>query len=351
MIELIRRLDRSRFEVYVACSHLQGAWLPRVEGCAPITEFPIQAFARASTLAQAAAFARWCRAQRIAVLHTCEFYSNIFALPVAAVAGVPIRIGSRREVVLDRTRSQSAVQRMAYRFASVVVTNARSAAGALAAEGVGHQRIEIIPNGVAIDLYRPRARSGEIRTILTVANLRAEKAHELLFEAAARLLPRYPALRFQVVGDGPRGGELRELATTLGIRTQVDFLGHREDVPALLSAADVFVLPSRSEALPNSVIEAMAAGLPVIATAVGGLVELIDDGRTGRLVAPDDPVALASALESLIRAPRVATAIGLTARDHIARHYSFDRMVRAFEHLYVARLDAARSAAGSREAA
>ncbi|HMF29739.1 MAG TPA: glycosyltransferase, partial [Candidatus Cybelea sp.] len=223
MIELISRLDRSLFDVSVACSHRQGAWLPRVEGCAPITEFPIRAFARASTLAQAAAFARWCRARRIAVVHTCEFYSNIFALPVAAMAGVPIRIGSRREVILDRTRSQFAAQRLAYRFASVVVTNARSAAGALSAEGIGRERIEIIPNGVAIDLYPSRARSGEIRTILTVANLRPEKAHEVLFEAAARLLRRYPSLRFQIVGDGPRGGELRGLASALGIRARVDF--------------------------------------------------------------------------------------------------------------------------------
>src|SRR5262249_9223037 len=156
-----RRLDRNRFDVHVACSHREGAWLPRVDVCAPVTEFPIAAFARASTLAQAAAFARWCRARRIAGLHTCDFYSNGLPLPAAAAAGIPIRIGSRRDLNPGRTRSQLAVQRLAYRFASVAVANSRAAATTLAAEGLRREQIALIPNGVDLERYPARAPSGE----------------------------------------------------------------------------------------------------------------------------------------------------------------------------------------------
>jgi glycosyltransferase involved in cell wall biosynthesis len=155
-------------------------------------------------------------------------------------------------------------------------------------------------------------------------------------------------LQFLVAGDGPRAAELRALANTLGIEAHVSFLGHREDVPALLALADAFVLPSRSEAFPNGAIEAMAAGLPVIASRVGGLLDLIDEGRTGLLVPPDNPSALADALESLIVSPARAEMLGAAAREEVTRLYSFDRMVREFEDLYLSQLQTAGAPAGSR---
>jgi glycosyltransferase involved in cell wall biosynthesis len=125
----------------------------------------------------------------------------------------------------------------------------------------------------------------------------------------------------------------------LGIADRVTFLGHREDVPALLAQADAFVLPSRSEAFPNGAIEAMAAGLPVVASAVGGLLDLIEPGRTGLLVPPDDPLALADALDGLVRAPARGAALGAAARDDVVRRYSFERMVCSFETLYLSLLE------------
>jgi L-malate glycosyltransferase len=345
MTELIQRLDRSRFEVHVACFHREGAWLPRVEACAPITEFPIAGFTRPATLARAAAFARWCRARRIAVVQTCDFYANAFALPAAAFAGVPARIASRRELAPDNSVAQIALQRQAYRCARAVVANSTAAAERLRHEGIPASRIHVISNGVSLDRFSFEREARPIRTILTVANLRKEKAHEVLFAALAQLAPHHPALRLRVAGDGPRAGELRALAASLGVADRIAFLGHREDVAALLEEADLFVLSSRSEAFPNSVVEAMAAGLPVIAAAVGGLLELVEPGRTGVLVPPDDPYALASALDSLIRSPERARLLGEAARAEIAQRYSFDRMVRAFEDLYVSQLQFSSQAA------
>jgi glycosyltransferase involved in cell wall biosynthesis len=342
MTELIQRLDRTRFDVHVACFQHEGSWLPRVEACAPVTAFPIRGFARPGTLARAAMFARWCRSRRIAVLQTCDLYANTFALPAAALAGVPVRVGSRRELNPDKTSGQIALQRHAYRCAQVVVANSRAAARQLDSEGLPADRVAIIPNGIDISRFNARAAAARaVTTILTVANLRVEKAHEVLLQAAARLAPRYPHLQFLVAGDGPRAAELRALAETLGVAAQVRFLGHREDVPALLAQADAFVLPSRSEAFPNGAIEAMAAGLPVVASRVGGLVDLIDNGRTGMLVEPDDPAALADALESLVLSPARASIVGGAARDEVTRRYSFERMVRGFEDLYLSHLHAA----------
>lgn len=342
MTELIQRLDRRRFDVRVACFHREGAWLPRVEACAPVTAFPIRGFARPATLARAAGFARWCRRQKIAVLQTCDLYANTFALPAAALAGVPARIGSRRELNPDKSAGQIALQRHAYRCAHAVVANSRAAARQLASEALPSERVEIIPNGVNAGRYAPRGAGRPITNILTVANLRREKAHEVLLAAAARLIATHPQLRFQLAGGGSRLEELQALAGQLGIANYVTFLGHSEDVPRLLSEADAFVLPSRSEAFPNGALEAMAAGLPVVASAVGGLLDLIENGRTGLLVPPDDPAALATALESLVLSPGRAAALGAAARDEVTRRYSFDRMVRSFEDLYLSHLEAPR---------
>ena len=344
MTELIRRLDRSRFDVHVACFHREGAWLSRVEGVAPVTEFPISGFARPSTVSQAAAFARWCRSRRIVVVQTCDLYANTFALPAAALAGVRARVGSRRELNPDKSSGQIRLQRQAYRCAHAVVANSRAAKGALEAEGLAPSRIRVIANGVDLAGFAPRGARRRIQTVLTVANLRDEKGHDILLQAAALLCASRGDVRFLIAGDGPRRADLEALARRLDLDRRVQFLGHRDDVPALLAEADAFVLPSRSEAFPNGVIEAMAAGLPVVASAVGGLLDLVDNGRTGLLVRPNDPPALAGALETLIDAPDFAASLGLAARRTIAERYSFDRMVHAFEELYLSQLDASRDA-------
>ena len=349
MTELIRRLDPERFTVHVACFHRDGAWLPRVEArAASIVEFPIEGLGRPRTIAQLVRFARWCRRERIAVVQTCDLYANIFGLPGAALAGVPVRVGSRRELNPDKTPAQVRVQQYAYRCATKVVANSSAARSVLEREGLASGSIAVIPNGVDATLVRPSPGSPRpLRTVITVANLRPEKSHETLVAAAALLVKDYPDLRFEIVGAGPRREELDALVRARDLQHRVSFLGHREDVPALLARADAFVLPSRSEALPNSAIEAMAAGLPVVASAVGGLLDLVEDGRTGILVPPGNADALAAALRRLAADPLLAARLGAAAADAVRQRYSFDRMVAAFEDLYTAGL-AARSLSGAR---
>ncbi len=333
--ELINRLDHEQFKVHVACLHRRGAWLPRVlDRAASVVEFPISGFARAATAGQMWQFALWCRRERIAVVQTCDLYTNIFGLPGAALARVPVRIGSRRELNPDKSIGQIRLQRLAYRAATRVVANSQAAKQVLEAEGLAPGSIAVIPNGVNPAFLGAVERRRPVRTIITVANLRPEKSHETLLAAAAAMASTHPDVRFQIVGDGPRRQELQRLSESLGLAARVEFLGHREDVPALLAAADLFVLPSRSEAFPNGAIEGMAAGLPVVACAVGGLLDLIEDGRTGVLVPPGDSEALHGALAALVSDPQRAHRIGAAARTAVEQRYSFDRMVGSFEHLY-----------------
>jgi glycosyltransferase involved in cell wall biosynthesis len=340
MIELMRRLDRRRFAVHAVCFHRRGAWLPLVESSvASIAEFPITGFGQRVTWQQMRAFSAWCRSQRIAVVQTCDFYANVFGLPAAAWAGVPLRIGSRRDLNPGKSRAQLALQRFAYAAAHVVVANSQAAAACLLAERVPERRTMVIPNGVDLARFPPApVREGAIRRVITVANLRPEKAHEVLIEAAARLALQHPDVEYLIVGDGPRRAALEALVRARGLERQVHFLGHREDVPLLLASADAYVLSSRSEAFPNGIIEAMAAALPVVACGVGGMLELVSPERTGLLVRPDDPVGLAGALRQLVEAPARAGEMGRAGRHEVETRFSFERMVESFERLYTAEL-------------
>ena len=339
MTELIRRLDPARFRVYACCFRREGAWLPKVlDRGVTVVDFPIRGFARPQSVLQLLRFARWCRRERIAAVQTCDFYANVFGLLGAYLGGVPVRIGSRRELVTGKSASQINAQRWAYRFATKVVANSPAAFQILETEGIPASKIQVIANGVEAQAFSERKPRETVREIITVANLRPEKNHETLIAAAGELAQKYPDLRVRIVGDGERRGHLERFVHARGLSHIVEFLGHREDVPALLRQADAYVLPTRSEAFPNGAIEAMAAGLPVVASAVGGLLDLIVTGRTGILVDPGDAAALAAALESLMTNPAAAHALGAEARREVLSRYSFERMVAAFEQLYESEL-------------
>ena len=350
MVELIARLDRRRFRVHPVCFHAVGVWFPRVSLLGePVAVFPIHGFAKPGTYKQLLAFAQWCRAKEIAILQTCELYSNIFGLPGAMLASVPVRIGSRRGMV--ETPAQQRMQKYAYNAAHRVVANSQAAAASLRHEGVAADKIVVIPNGIDPTLFGQREYRVRPRTIAMVACLREEKRVDVLLDAAPLILARHPEADILIVGDGDCRAELEARARTNQVADRVRFLGHRDDVPAVLAGADIFVLPSRSEAFPNAIVEAMMSGLPVVASSVGGIPELVDEGRTGRLVPPGDPVQLAAAVIDVLDHPDDATHMGQTARRRIEEQYSFDRMVHQFEALYLRELAARSGAEREREVA
>jgi glycosyltransferase involved in cell wall biosynthesis len=334
-IELVRRLDRTRWDVRVAVFRDTGEWRQRVAGCAPIRAFKVTSFRRASLVRQMRAFAAWCREEQIAIVHTVDYPTNVFGLPAAALARVPVRIGSRRELTAGRSRAALAIQRAAYSTAHVVVANARAACAQLEREWVAAANIALVPNGVSVPPPLPHGTPRRrFRRIVTVANLRPEKGHDVLIDAARLVSGRLPDAHFTIVGGGPERAQLLRQMNEHRLGEVMTFLGHQDDVGGALAEADVFVLPSRSESFPNALLEAMASGVPVVASAVGGVLELVEHGRTGTLVPPGDAQALADSLCGVIAEPAGANAMARAARAHVAAAYSFDRMVAGFDALY-----------------
>jgi glycosyltransferase involved in cell wall biosynthesis len=336
MTELIRRIDREAFRVHVACFRREGPWLAGVERAGvAIDTFPLGSLTSPGVLVQARRFAGWCRRNGLQILQTCDIYGNIFGLAAAALARVPVRIGSRRGIVSPTgRRSLLTLQRHGYRAAHRIVANSEAAADCLASEGVAREKVVVISNGIDLEPFDAPRTTALGPIVTTVANLRAGKGHDVLLRAAARVLRQRPDVTFQFVGEGQLRSELEQQAEELAISAAVRFLGHRGNVPAILRGSTAFAFPSFMEAFPNGVMEAMAAEIPVIASDVGGIPELVEHGRNGLLVPPGDDAALADALLSVLGDPSRANALAAAGRRTIEQRYSFDRMVSDFETLY-----------------
>lgn len=334
--ELVARLDPARYAVHVACFRRDGQWRGRVEAAAlSVTEFPLRSFRSAGTVAALARYVRWCRAHRLEVVQAADFYANVFGLTGAWLAGVPVRVGSRRDLRLPgRSAAQHRLQRQAYRAAHRIVANSRAAAAQLGVEGVPGDRVTVIHNGLDSPAAVRRRTPGNPCVITMVANLRPGKGHECLLDAIAALHLPGRSLRVQLAGDGPLRDALAASIVARQLSDRVRLLGHQDDVPALLADTDIFVLPSTSEAFPNGLMEAMSCGVPVVASDVGGIPELVRHGENGLLVPPGDAAALAAALNRLIADPDGAARLGLAARESVVSRYTFDVMTRAFDELY-----------------
>jgi glycosyltransferase involved in cell wall biosynthesis len=209
-------------------------------------------------------------------------------------------------------------------------------------------RVVGIPNGVDILRFRPpredetaartRWRFGARHVVLICGHLSDVKGHPTFLRAAARIAAELPGCAFLALGGetAQKGfrAELERLARELGIAALVHFLGFRDDVPAIIQAADVMALPSRDEGLPLAVLEAMACGRPVVSTPVGGVPEAITDGETGLLVQPDDPEALAGAVLRILRDTELARRLGAAARRRVEKQFSLDRFAAQVVDLY-----------------
>ena len=350
-----RSLDPDRFDLEFACLRRWGAFADEiVERHIPLLECKVTSFRSLSALRQQARLARHVRNRHIDIVHAYSFYGNLFAVPPARLAGVPVVIASIRDRAPYLTPMQKRAQKWACRFADCILVNAAAVKEWLIGEGYDAAKIVVIPNGVDLSRFdRLDGAESPFRAlgvpdgapvILVVSRLNPLKGLEPFLEAAALVAPDFPTVRFVIAGDTnpnerPYWSTLTSLTGKLGLTDRVTFAGLRRDVPQLLSAATISVMPSLNEALSNVVLESMAAGAPVVATRVGGTPEAISDGVNGLLVPPGDPRAMASAMGALLRDRSRARCLGQAARQSINERFSMERMVTATAQLYDALLD------------
>jgi glycosyltransferase involved in cell wall biosynthesis len=310
-VRTLEALDRQRFEVVVFHFHESGPLRARYEALGvELVHLPIGPLYTPRTAIQGLSFLRLLHRKRIQLVHTHDLYTNIFAAPWARIGGCRV-IASRRWLDAAPRRGLLVVNRWSYRFAHRVIANSTLTARLLVEqEGVPATRVVELPNfleerafrRMAVEVRSARRHSWGIPqgafVIGTVARLAPVKNHALVLRALQRL---DEDVHLVLIGEGPSRRALEELARELHVDQRVHFTGQLVETENLHQFFDVSVLCSRSEGFPNVVIEALAAGCPVVATAVGGVPEVIIERQTGLLVPPDQPDALAASVRELRR--------------------------------------------------
>ena len=343
------RLDRSCFAVSVVCLQDDGPLLTRYRNLGiPVLALPLPRLHGVTALRQGARLFRYLVTQRVDIVHSHDVYNNIFATLCARLAHRPVVIASRRWHDDVPRRILRSANRFAYRLADCVLVNSPTIAELLVArERVDPSRVALVPNFVEDEAFAQPTTAEQERFLSDVgvptdsfivgcvASLRPVKDQALLFRAMAALKPRWPTLHLVLVGDGETRPLLEQLAQRLGISDAVHFAGLRENKPNLHHLFDVSVLSSRSEAVPNSLVEAMAAARPVVATCVGGVPDVVLDGETGLLVASGDVDAFARAVERLLRDPDLRRRYGKAGRERAATDFQARRVIPILESLYV----------------
>ncbi len=354
MVQLVTRLRRAGWPVAVGCLQARGPLLEVVmAGGISVTEFPMGgSFFRVSALRQMVRLARLLRAGRYDVLHAHDLYANLLGIVAARLAGVPVVIASRRDLGSPWWESwaRKVVLRSIQKLATVVLANSRAVAEYLVEVwDVPATRVTVIHNAVDLGKFAaagacappfPPASEGDF-LVASVGNMHsAVKGYEYLIDAARQVCAEMPNAKFLLIGDGALRERFERQAREAGITEKVIFLGRRSDVPQILSRCELLVSASLSEGMPNAVLEAMAAGLPVVATAVGGTSEVVDQEQTGLLVPPRDAGALAAAVLRLAKDPDRRREMGAAARRRAQTDFSFDRLVAEVKALYTAQLAA-----------
>lgn len=354
-VRTLECLDRSRFDLTVFHMGARGPLLERYAALAlPMVRVAVTSFKHPSVLVAGLRFVGELRRRRIQILHSHDIYSNIFSIPWAKVAGTPVAIASKRWHGAVPGRLHVVANGIASRYATRVLANSEAVVRSLVEEDrVAKSRIEMIPNFVgpeAFAEYPPAgrrelfSRSGIPANALTVgvvARLAAVKDHAMLLRAASRIVHAHPEVHFVLIGDGPERAALFAQARAAGIAARVHFLGTLPNTPNPHGLLDISVLPSRTEGFPNAVVEAMAAGRPVVATAVGGTPEAVVEGRTALLVPPGDDSSMAKAVQTLIESPGQRDAFGAAGRERARTRYYVDVVLDRLSDWYASLLPSA----------
>ena len=352
-LQLARLLSQSsRFKIYLAVLNAEGPLRTTIADLdlGEIPSFPLTSFYDQNAVKQLRRFVAWLKSLRIDIIHTHDFYTNIFGMSAATLARVPVRIASMRETAGMRTAPQKRAQRIAHSLAHHVVANSDAVRNVLIAQGIAAEKVTVIYNG--LDFRRLASgtssrsealavlglRSDETkpsRFISIVANMRHDvKDYPMFLRAARRVTEAVPEAVFLLAGEGELQHSLEVLANELGIQNSTCFLGRCENIGALLDVSEICVLSSKAEGFSNSILEYMAAARPVVATDVGGASEAGIEGVSGYLVPSSDDSLMSDRLIWLLENPEQARLMGRKGRRIVEEKFSCDAQLKATEVLY-----------------
>jgi glycosyltransferase involved in cell wall biosynthesis len=347
-VELLNRLDEARFESHLAVLGWRGPLRQQIIARFPhAPEFPLNGFFNANAIKQILRFRETMIEKRVAVLHTHDFYSGALGVTAARLSGIKV-IAAQRHLRLSDRRIHDWGTRYIHRLANRVLVNAEGIRNHILRMGsAAPGKIVVIHNGLdapadaqalrerrRMELLAELGLGADAKIVGSVAGLKPVKGHRYLLEASAKVMKSDSRVHLVLVGDGELRDEIAAHAARLGIGARTRMLGHREDSAQLPAAFDVAVLASLSEGLPNTVMEAMAACAPVVATAVGGVPELIKDGETGFLIPPAAPGVMAERIEYALTHAVTSRLIAMRGRQFVVERFGMERMVAAVERLY-----------------
>jgi len=336
MLELLQEIDRARYKPHVVCFRDKGRIAGEIESLGiPVTLVPKSGRVDPGFFWHLMALIRRTRPR---IVQTFLFTANSWGRLAAWLSGVPVIIGGERNIDDWKGPLHRFVDRVLARFTTTIVVNAAAIKTFLVEEeGLTGRNIRVVYNGVRWQRFTPaRVRSEAVRVpvIGIVGRLEPQKDHHTCIRAFARLRLRVPGARLRVIGDGSLRHELEAFARGLDTGDTVEFQGETRDVGKVLSQLDLVVVSSTREGCCNVILEAMSAGVPVIATRVGGNVELITEGENGYLVPPHDPVALAEAMGRALADPGQLEAFSRSGLQAARGRFSVEAMAAAYDRLY-----------------
>ncbi len=361
-LELTRLLyDTGKYEVYLASLKADGILRANVDdlNLGEIPSYSLKSFHDRNTVTQLRRFIHYLRKSRIDLLHTHDFYTNVFGMAAGFLAGVKVRIASRRETGGMRRTTQQRAQRLTYAFAHRIVANSESVRRKLIEEGINQKRITVIHNGLnpervraplnvsregmlkgssvqgLVDVFHTAAAHLPKHFVTIIANMRHDvKDYPTFLRAAHHVSKAVPDVGFLLAGEGELKESIKQLASHLGIAGNTFLLGRCENIAQLLNVSEVCVLSSRAEGFSNSILEYMAAARAVVATDVGGAREAIIEGETGYLVPSGDDEMMAERIISLLRDPAKSRLLGERGRRVVEEKFSPRALLQNTSTLY-----------------
>ena len=351
LVRLANNLDRSRFRPSIICMWQGGDLADVLASDVPVSWVDLSLishrFVRSRVVLGArilAALVRGLRAQRPDVVHAYMPTAYVLAGLASWVLRVPLIVAGRRGLTsfeIYRTTRWRGLAQLANRVIDVHICNSQAVRDwAIRKEGIPAGRTRVIHNGIDVPVLvslpqLPREWKLTGPKAAMVANLIDYKGHKEVLHALTLVTKLYPSFRLVLLGDGPERLALIRLARDLGIASNVEFAGRRRDAATLVQAFDFTILGSSKEGFPNALMESMACAVPVVATAVGGVPELVEDGIHGRLVPYGDIAAMAEAIVWMIEHPEERRLMGEQGRERIAGQFSTERMVSETQDAYL----------------